>query len=75
MCQGRKKETYKQNLKTKVTCNFFLDYPEEYSADTFRIMKIKTKTIFLSSNVKKLGKSCGDYGGVKYQRSVIRFVF
>ena len=46
-----------------------MGYPEEHSSDTFRIMKVKTKTICFSRDVKWLGKTYGEYFGTKISKN------
>lgn len=51
----------KSKLKNKGILGFFVGYPEYSGSSTFRIYKIKTKTVIISRDVIWLNKSYGDY--------------
>ena len=70
MCvKAERRKNLQAKLENKGDLYFFLGYPEEHSSDTFRIMKVKTKTICFSRDVKWLGKTYGEYFGTKINKN------
>ena len=70
MCvKAERRKNLQGKLENKGNLYFFLGYPEEHSSDTFRIMKVKTKTICFSRDVKWLGKTYVEYFGTKIKKN------
>ena len=67
--KAEERKNLRAKLQNKGERYFFLGYPEDHTSDTFRIMKVQTKTIFLSRYVKWLGKTYGEYFGTKTTRN------